>query len=632
MRRLLSTVKRLAFGKPIATDALAATPLRTRRALPVFGAGVLSAVVYAPDAVVDALRRGSQQQAIPAMAIAVVAIMVLLGFAYRATVRSRPDARGDYGVVRDHLGPRAGLVTGAALLVDYLFTVAVSVAAMTQVLAYVLPGLRSWMSLTAVTIIAVMTLLVLRDARERLRVLAAVWFGFVTVIIVLVAAGMVRAGTQPTGTAIAAAPAQEWSVLVAYAGAIASGAVMITGIEHLASAGPAHRAPRGPRAGRTLIVAVLVSALAFLAVTLLAAQYRITGWSSGPVLLQVTTRIAQTPVMTWIVAAAAAAILYAAAVAVYRRFSHLAASLATDRLLPRQLAMRSDRQVLRGGILLIAAASAVLVVATGAQIEVLVHMYVVGVFLAVVLSQVAMVRARTAQLALATGGRTRTRLHAVRALHASAVVVAALVWIVVAVFNFVNGAWAAIALIVALILLMRAIRTHYGRVARDVRLRDEDRHVVLPSATHGLVLVATLHRPALRALAYAKAARHATLEAVAVAIDKDAAVRLQRQWGGLDVGVPLVILNSPYRDLVEPVLEYVRSIHLRSPREMVVVYVPEYIVGRWWESFLHNRATSRLRERLLTVDRVVVSAVPWHLELARTDPEALDDLDDEELP
>ncbi|WP_144018547.1 APC family permease [Demequina sp. NBRC 110051] len=608
-------LRRLVFGAPVATDAAVPVTLRSRLALPVFGAGILSAVAYAPDAVVDALRRGSQQGAIPFMAVGVVAIMLLLAAAYRSNIHARPDDLGDYGLVRDVLGRGAGVVTGAAVLVDYLFTVAVSVAAITQIIAFMIPELQPYDSLVGVVLVGLITIVALRVVRERARLLLAVWFGFLVVIAVMLALGVARQHT--VGSPIAPNAPETWSIWFAYAGAIASGAVMVTGIEHLAASAPNHAEPRAKRAGRTLMLAVIASALAFFVVALLSWLYRITGWSKGPILLQVAQEVFDFTAAVWIIALFAAGILYVAVMSVFRRFSSLGAILARDAYLPRQLSQRNDRLVLRGGILIIAGFSAAGVVFAGAEVETLIHMYVVGVFAAIVMSQIAMVRWTTAKLGLATESKTRATLQARRVLHTVAAVVAALVWIVVAVFNFLNGAWIAIALIAILIVLMHAVNKHYAAVRADVRLQKADLAVALPSATHGVVLVNQLHRPAIRALAYAKAARHSSLEAVAVQTEREGTQELQRMWGKIDSGVPLVVLDSPYRDLVAPVLDHIRRIHRTNPREVVVVYVPEYIVGRWWESFLHNRATTRLRDQLLGLKGVVVAAVPWHLESAR---------------
>ncbi|WP_062378171.1 APC family permease [Demequina pelophila] len=614
MRGIVERLKLLVFGRPIASDTAQPLRLPSRLAIGVFGASLLSTVAYAPDAVIDALRRGGQQAALPWMALGVVAIMALLAAAYRSNVRKRPDERGDYGLVRDRLGRSAGVVTGASLLVDYIFTVAVSVAAIAEYLDFLVPGTSGYHVQIALVAIAIMTMASLRGFRERTRLLFGVWFGFLLVISVAFAGGIARLGEE---IAPGNPPDASLSTLFAFAGAIASGAVMVTGIEHLASSGPYHLAPRAKRAGRTLVIAVLVGAAAFLAVTLMVWRYRVSGWQKGPVLLQATERIFDNPAAAWLVALPTVAILYAAATAVFRRFSRLTSLLARDSYLPRQLAQQSDRLVFRGGVLWVAGASALLILLTGARVQQLIHMYLIGAFAAIVLSQVAMFRLQSARIALQPSGSARMRMRGTRVLHGAAAAVAALVWIVVAVFNFGAGAWFALLLIAALVVLMHGISRHYANVAQQLAIEKDDRAGARPSATHGVVLVAQLHRPALRAIAYAKAARHSSLEAVTVQIDKDTTKGIQRRWGTLGLGLPLVILDSPYRDLVGPVLDHVRGIHRESPRDMVVVYVPEYIVGRWWERFLHNRASMRLRDRLLEIPQVVVSAVPWHLESAR---------------
>ncbi|WP_062212479.1 APC family permease [Demequina oxidasica] len=617
MRQFLERLKALVFGRPIATDRARPIILRTRLALPVFGAGIVSAVAYAPDAVLDALRRGSQQSAMLAMAIGVLAILLLLGFAYRSNVHQRPDELGDYGLVRDKLGAQAGVITGSALLIDYLFTVAVSVAALAHFLRYLVPWANDWHTVIAVGAIGLMTLAALRGIRDRARILLLVFFGFLAIIALVVTFGIVRHTDSILAPIEAAAPT-TMTVLFAYAGAIASGAVMVTGIEHLASAGPYHAEPRGKRAGRTLLIAVAAAGAAFFGVSWLVWSYRVTGWTDGPVLLQAAERAFGSTWVLWIVALAAVAILYAAASAVFKRFANLTSLLARDSYLPRQLATRNDRLVFRGSVLLVGVLSAILVIAVDARLDQLIHMYVIGVFTSIVLSQLAMVKLFDGKLALEPAGKARTRMAFTRVLHWVATVVAATVLAVVAIFNFLNGAWVALLLIVVLVVMMRAIKSHYSHVAADLKIVPGDHTSALPSATHGIVLVTQLNRPVLRTLAYAKAARHSSLEAVSVRVEANAATELQNSWGKLTAGVPLVILDSPYRDVVGPVMEYVRSIHRDSPRDVVVVYVPEFIVGRWWERFLHNRSTVRLRSLLLHMPGVVVAAVPWHLESAQS--------------
>lgn len=616
MQRFAERLKRIVFGSPIATDSARPETLRTRLALAVFGASILSAVAYGPDALIDALESAHQRGAIPYMAAGVVGIMLLLGAAYASQVSAFPNERGDYGLVRDKLGRRWGVITGASLLTDYVFTVAVSVAALTEVVVFAFPHTAHWMRAIALGVLAVMTLANLRGIRDRVRVLVTVWNGFLVVVIAVVVLGWLRRTEGAVPSSPADAP-ETWPLLVAYAGAVASGAVMATGVEHLASAGPHHAEPRGTRAARTLLIAVTASAAAFLGVSLLAWTHGVSDFGNGPVVVQVADRVLRHEAAIWVVIVSVAAILYAAASAVFRRFSRISSLLAADTFLPRQLTMRNDRLVLRGGILAVAVLSAVVLVASGAQIERLIHMYIVGVFTSVVLGQIAMVRWASNRIALATEPRESVALHARRALHIAAGVVASAVLVVTATFNFANGAWIAVVCIVVLVLLMHGIARHYAKVRADLAVPADGHATALPSATHGIVLVAQLHRPALRALAYAKAARHSTLKAVSVQMDRGATAALEKRWTQLEVGVPLVILDSPYRDLVGPVLDYVRTLHRSSPRDAVVVYVPEYLVGRWWEQLLHNRSTARLRAQLLQVPNVVVAAVPWKLESAR---------------
>lgn len=607
-------LKTAIFGAPIATDAARPVAIRTRVAIAVFGTGMISTAAYAPDAVLDALRGANLTSAMPWMAAGVVALMLLLGAAYRNNVRQRRDERADYGLVREKLGPSAGLVTGAALLVDYLFTVAVSVSALAHFAAYVLPISDNQKTMVGLLAIVVMTLLNLRGVHDRARVLIAVLVVFVAAIVVLLLVGMF-AGPEIPG-ASAAQETSTWSVVIAFAGAIASGSVMMTGIEHVAASGPSHEAPQGVRAGRTLLITVAIAAAAFFALSWLVWHFSISGWAEGPAVLKVADAMFVGTWPTVLIAIACVSILYAAAASVFKRFAGLSSLLASDSYLPRQLAMRNDRLVFRGGVLTIALASAVVVVASRVNLQQLIHMYVIGVFTSIVLSQIAMVRLMSAKVALETEPREELRLKALRLLHIVAAAAAMAVWAVVAVFNFLNGAWIAIGLMVILVIGMRAVQGHYAKVRQELRITDNDPAAALPSATHGVVLVAQLHRPALRAIAYAKASRHTSLTAVGVKIESHAARELQKRWLDMEIGVPLVILDSPYRDIVGPVMEYVKSIHRESPRDVVVMYVPEYIVGRWWEQFLHNRSSSRLRSLLLRTPGVVVAAVPWHLESA----------------
>ncbi len=621
MRRILDAVKRWVIGEPIETDRARARPMKSRLAIPFFGSGILSAVAYAPDALASSLREGAQQGALPWMALGVVAVMLVLGFAYRSNVLELGGQRGDYGVVSYRLGPRFGVVTGAALLVDYLLTLAVSVAAMTHIGRFLVPEIHGYEVLIAVLLIAIMTLGNLRGVRERSQVVTAVWFGFLLAIAAMAWFGFARRGDDNLVPAVSE-PASGWTVLLAYGGAIASGAVMVTGIEHLAASGRFHAEPRGRRAGRTLVIAVLASAVAFFLVAYLSWEYRVDDWAKGPILLQVTGSVFAQRWVLWVVGVAGFAVLYAAGSGVYRRFAQLASHLARDAFLPRQLRSLSERYVFSYGVMVLAASAAVVILLSRANLERLVHVYIVGVFSAIVLSQLAMVRHWSGKIKLQVDLRERWRSRAYRALHALAMFVAIAVWVDVVVVRIASGAWIAVAVMAALVLLMWLIHRHYERVRIDVEIVEGDRSGALPSRTHGIVLVSQFHRPAMRALAYARAMRHDSLVALAVQVDKRVTRQLENAWASHRVGMPLAVLESPYRDFIGPIITYVRAVRRGSQREVVVVYVAEYIVDRWWEKFLHNKTSARLRARLLEIPGVVVTAVPWHLHSTMPDPRA----------
>jgi len=608
----LDAVKRWVIGEPIESDRARARPMRSRLAIPFFGSGILSAVAYAPDALASSLRTGAQQGALPWMALGVVVIMLVLGFAYRSNVLELGGQRGDYGVVSYRLGPRFGVVTGAALLVDYLLTLAVSVAAMTHIGHFLIPELRGYEVAVGVLIIAVMTLGNLRGVRERSQIVTAVWFGFLLAVAAVSVFGVARRGDDNLIPAISE-PASGWTIVLTYGGAIASGAVMVTGIEHLAASGRFHEEPRGRRAGRTLLVAVLASAGAFFLVAYLSWEYRADDWSKGPILLQVTDSVFRERWVLWVVGAAAVAILYAAGSGVYRRFAQLASHLARDAFLPRQLRSLSERYVFSYGVLVLAASAAVVILLSSSNLERLVHVYIVGVFSAIVLSQLAMIQHWTGKIKIQVESRERWRSRSYRALHVLAMLVAVAVWVDVVIVRIASGAWIAVAVMAGLVLLMWLIHRHYDRVRVDVEIVEGDRSGALPSRTHGIILVSQFHRPAMRALAYARAMRHDSLVAVAVQVDKRVTRQLENAWASHPMGMPLVVLESPYRDFIGPIITYVRAVRRGSQREVVVVYVPEYVVDRWWEKFLHNKSGARLRARLLEIPGVVVTAVPWHL-------------------
>ena len=289
----------------------------------------------------------------------------------------------------------------------------------------------------------------------------------------------------------------------------------------------------------------------------------------------------------------------------------LGSILAKDGFLPRQLGSRGDRLAYSNGILVLAFIAIVLIVAFDAQVTRLIQLYIVGVFVSFTLSQTGMIRHWTRLLKSESDPRARRRMFRSRAINTFGLAMTAVVLVIVLVTKFLAGAWIAILAMGTFFMLMRGIRRHYDNVGRELRIEADDQ--VLPTRVHAIVLVSKLHKPTMRALAYAKATRPNVLEAVLVDADATSTARIMEEWDERRVDVALKVLYSPYREIIRPIVEYVRSIRDANPRGVVAVYIPEYVVGRWWEQLLHNQTALRLKGRLLFTPGVMVTSVPYQL-------------------
>jgi len=311
--------------------------------------------------------------------------------------------------------------------------------------------------------------------------------------------------------------------------------------------------------------------------------------------------------------AATGIILILAANTAFNGFPVLASILARDGFLPRQLHTRGDRLAFSNGIVILAGAAIVLILAFNAQPTRLIQLYIVGVFVSFTTSQVGMIIHWNRLLRSESDRRVRGRMLRSRTINAVGAAMSGTVLVVVLITKFAKGAWIAIAAMAVLFVMMRGIRKHYARVQLELQPDDTVDESLLPSRVHAIVLVSKIHKPTLRALVYARATRPSILEAVTVNVDPDGTKSLQAEWSRRDISVPLKILDSPYREVTRPILEYVKSIRRGNPRDVVMVYIPEYIVGHWWEQLLHNQSALRLKGRLLFTPGVMVVSVPWQL-------------------
>jgi len=642
-------VRRALVGKPIHNERAAGTVLSKGTALPVFASDALSSVAYAPDEIVLTLAlAGSAAIAVsPWVGLVVLVVLAVVITAYRQNVQAYPSGGADFEIASKNLGRPAGAAVGAALMVDYTLVVAVSMAAAAQYLAAAVPWLVGHQTAVAVGGIALVGLLNLRGLKFMGRASSVPTYAFVAVVLVLVVAGVV----QDVAGTLDPAPSAGYDVLPAtgadagltgLAGAMlvlrafSSGAVAVTGVETITHSVPYFRKPKARNAARTLAVLGALSAALLLGVMYLtwrtgavvvmdpARQLLIHGHTpSGdfyqvPILGQIAQAVAGVDSLWFVVLVlVTVGVLFMAANTAYSGFPVLASRLASAALLPRQLQSRGDRFAFTNGIILLSVVAAAFTLVFGANVNALIQLYVVGAFFAFTLTQAGMVRHWL------RGRRLRTVevIHREFALRLTVAVVAlvacAAVFVVVLVTKLAQGAWLTIGAIALTTVFMRAIAHHYRAVDAELEVGPDTPIRALPSRVHSIIVVTSVRKPVVRALSYARASRPSSLEAVVVDTDRSRTAQIVGQWESLEIPVPITVLASPYRDTVGPVIAHIRGIRRKSPRDLVIVYLPEYVVGRGWERFLHNQAIRPLRTRLHYERGVMIASVPWHLESVR---------------
>jgi amino acid transporter len=626
--------KRLFVGRPLTSGQLGETLLPIRIALPIFSSDALSSVAYATQEIILVLSIAGlgYYHYTPWLAVAVVTLMAAVVFSYRRTVHAYPSGGGDYEVAQTNFGERAGVVVAAALLTDYIVTVAVSVAAGVEAITSAIPRLYDARTLIAVGLVFVITLLNLRGVRESGKAFALPTYAFIAAIFALMILGFFQFASghlhdSPSAHLQPADIKHESGLLLIFLllRAFASGCTALTGVEAIANGVPAFRVPKSANAARTLLLMGTISVTMFGGITALALKTHVhyvdttQGFTGGFDVSKQKTVLAQIggsvfgghSVAFYFLQTVTAAILVLAANTAYNGFPVLASVLAHDRYLPRQLHTRGDRLVYSNGIVLLATFAALLLWYFKASTTQLIELYIVGVFISFTTSQLGMVRHWTRHLKTETDQKKRGQMKRSRVVQGFGGCFTGLVLVVQLATKFVHGAWIAVTAICIFYLLMRGVRRHYDRVSAElVPSEDED---MLPSRNHAVVLVSKIHKPTLRALAYARATRPSSLVALTVQVDEDETRALQEEWERRGVPVPLVSLDSPYREITRPILQYVKDIRRDSPRDVVTVYLPEYVVGRWWEHLLHNQSALRLKTRLLFVPGVMVTSVPWQL-------------------
>lgn len=645
MSKLTDLPKRILIGRALRSDKLGETLLPKRIALPVFASDPLSSVAYAPGEVLLVLSIAgvSAYHFSPWIALAVVVLMFTVVASYRQNVHAYPSGGGDYEVATTNLGPKAGLTVASALLVDYVLTVAVSISSGVENLGSAIPFIVEHKTAAAITAIVLLTLMNLRGVKESGKLFAIPTYLFVAGVFIMIIwgafRGLVLGDTMHAPTSGLEIKAEHqglagFALVFLLLRAFSSGCAALTGVEAISNGVPAFRKPKSKNAATTLAMMGLLAVTMFCGIIGLAMATDVKmaenpakdlisdgvpvgpEFVQDPVISQVAAAVFGDGTFFFVVLAAATAlVLFLAANTAFNGFPVLGSILAQDRYLPRQLHTRGDRLAFSNGIVLLAGAAILLTWVYGADSTRLIQLYIVGVFVSFTLSQIGMVRHWNRHLATEKDQAKRRRMVRSRAINTFGAFLTGTVLVVVLATKFTHGAWVALLGMVIFYVTMTAIRRHYDRVAEEIAADETPAdETVRPSRVHSIVLVSKLHRPTLRALAYAKLIRSGKLEALSISVDAAETKALREDWERRGIDIPLKILDSPYREVTRPVIDYVKNLRRESPREVVSVYIPEYVVGHWYEHLLHNQSALRLKGRLLFTPGVMVTSVPYQLE------------------
>jgi amino acid transporter len=638
---LTRLTKRLVVGAPVRSDRLGEATLPKRVALPIFASDALSSVAYATQEIllVLALAGTAYLWLAPWVAGLIVLLFAVVIASYRQVVHAYPSGGGDYEVATKNLGRFAGLTVASALLTDYVLTVAVSVSSGVDNIISAVPGLNQYRVLIALLLVAFLAAMNLRGVRESGSAFAVPTYAFAAGVLIMIGTGLFRVmlGSRPVAESAGwhVQPEAGYASLGGFAfvflalRAFSSGCTALTGVEAIANGVPAFRPPKSRNAATTLFALGALAITLFSGVTALALISKVhiaehacdlAGFTGNcqtdpqrTVIAQISAAVfgGQSSVGFYYIQTVTALILILAANTAFNGFPLLGSVLAQDRYLPRQLHTRGDRLVFSNGIVLLAGFAALLIYAFHADVTRLIQLYIVGVFTSFTLGQSGMVRHWNRLLRSERDPVARRRMMRSRAINFTGATFTGVVLVIVTITKFLLGAWIVILAMPIIFLTMRGIHRHYTTVSAE--LVPETDGSTLPSRVHAVVLVSKVHKPTLRALAYARATRPDTLTALTVNVDDAETRGLQAEWDRLGLPISLTVIESPYREITRPVLDYVTGIRRDSPRDVVTVFIPEYVVGRWWEHLLHNQSALRLKTRLLFTPGVMVTSVPWQL-------------------
>ena len=606
----VGALKHVLVGKPIPSHLAHHERYSKSTGLAILASDALSSVAYATEEILRTLLIAGTAALwlVTPIGAVIAGLMLIIAFSYRQTIHAYPSGGGAYRVARENIGTVPGLVAAAALLLDYVLTVAVSVAAGVAAVTSAFPEWhvsRVWLALIFLVLLVVGNL---RGIRESGRIFSLPTYFFVGCMGTLIAVGAYRVLLGQIDPAQSAAsvvipPQMEALSLFLVLRAFANGCTALTGIEAISDGVPAFKPPEARNAGVTLVIMAVLGVGLFMGLTLLAGAYHVVPRNEETVISQLNRAIlgGRGP-LYYMVQAATTMILVLAANTAFSDFPRLASIVAKDRFLPRQFANQGDRLAFSNGILVLSLLAGVLLVAFGGDTHRLIPLYMLGVFVSFTLSQSGMVVKWRREKK--PGWRHSMVINAVGA------TLTGIVLVIVAITKFTEGAWIIVLLIPTLVAFFLAIHRHYARVAKQLSLRGME----IAARKHNTVVVPIggVHRAVVQALDYARTLSD-DVRAIYVDVDAQATEEIRREWAQWGRGIRLEILASPFRSVMEPLLEYIEITNEERPEDFITVLLPEFVPARWWHHLLHNQRALLIKGALLFRRNVVVTSVPYHL-------------------
>jgi amino acid transporter len=606
---LLGQIKRLVVGEPIPSHLAHHERLSRLTGLAVLSSDPLSSVAYATEEILRVLILVdiAALTYVSPIALIIASILAIVVFSYRQTIHAYPSGGGAYIVARENLGEMPSLIAASALLIDYILTVSVSIAAGVAALTSAFPQWIDHRVAMTLGFLVILMLGNLRGIRESGNIFAAPTYFFIVSLLSLIAVGAWRAMTgtiQAVDVIQPMAPLGQPLTLFLLLRAFSNGCTAMTGVEAVSNGVPAFRPPEARNAAATMVIMATLSITMFLGITLLAQSYHIIPSEHETVVSQLARGVfAGRGIPYYLVQAATMLILVLAANTAYADFPRLASILARDRYLPRQFMNQGDRLAFSNGIIGLSAFAGLLLVVFGGDTHALIPLYMIGVFVSFTLSQAGMV-VHWRKLR-GPGWRTSAAISGTGAL------VTGVVLIVVAVTKAHEGAWIIMLLIPIQVVFFRVTKKHYNAVAAQLTLADyepEQRH-----ENRVIVPISGVQRAVVGALDYARTLSP-DVRAVYIDVDPMATEQIHKDWQKWGRGVPLVVLASPFRSLMEPLLEYIERLDIEHPEDYVTVVLPEFVPARWWHHLFHNQRALLIKGALLFKPNTIVTSVPFHLE------------------